>query len=81
MPHIIIKMYAGRPNEKKEALAKAISQATIEALGVGKETISLEIMEYSKEEWPKKVYKPEILERAEKLIIKPGYRPSEEELN
>ncbi len=80
MPHIVVKMYAGRPTEKKEALAKALSKAVIESLGVGQETISLEIMEFQKEEWPKKVYKPEILDRLDKLAIKPGYRPSDAEL-
>lgn len=80
MPHVIVKMYKGRPTEKKEALAAAISKAITESLGVGPETVSLEIMEYEKSDWGKKVYKPEILDRADKLAIQPGYRPPEEEL-
>ncbi len=80
MPHIIVKMYTGRTEEKKKALADALSKAAIDSIGVGANTISLEIMEYAKEEWPKKVYKPEILDRMDSLSIKPGYRPSDEEL-
>jgi 4-oxalocrotonate tautomerase len=80
MPHIVVKMYAGRSEEKKRALADALSKAMIESIGVGAESISMEIMEYAKEDWPKKVYKPEILDRLNKLSIKPGYRPSDEEL-
>ena len=77
MPHVIVKMYAGRSEDQKKRLAEAIKKSVIEIAEVPATGVSVAIEEYSKEEWPEKVYRPEILEKEENLIIKPGYNPFE----
>jgi 4-oxalocrotonate tautomerase len=41
----------------------------------GEETVSVAIEEIKQEDWPEKVYKPDILNNPEKLYKKPGYNP------
>ena len=36
MPHVIVKMYAGRPEAQKQALADEITQAVTRTLGYGR---------------------------------------------
>ena len=37
--------------------------------------VSVAIEEIKPEDWPQKVYKPDILDQQEKLYKKPGYNP------
>lgn len=75
MPHIIVKMYTGRTEEQKRNLCKAIAQAVSETTGAPDSAISIGIEEFSPEEWPEKVYKPDILDKEDYLFKKPGYNP------
>ena len=77
MPHIIVKMYPGRTDEQKKKLAEAIRESVIDIAGTESKAVSVSIEEISKEEWPEKVYRPDIIEREEYLVIKPGYNPFE----
>lgn len=45
MPRIIIQMVEGRPLEKKRALAKSMTDAMADTLGISKDRISLVIHE------------------------------------
>lgn len=52
MPHINVKLYAGKSEEIKEKLAKAVRKALAEESGVWKESdISVSMEEYSPEEF------------------------------
>lgn len=75
MPHIIVKMYPGRTEETKIKLVEAITANVVEIAGCEEKTISVSIEETPKEDWPEKVYRPDILEKEQSLYKKPGYNP------
>jgi 4-oxalocrotonate tautomerase len=77
MPHGIVKMYAGRTEDQKKRLADAIEKAVMEIAVADKGRVSIGIEEFNKDEWPEKVYRPDIIEKEETLIIKPEYNPFE----
>ena len=75
MPHIIVKMHPGRTSEQKNRLAEAITESVIKIAGCQEKSVSVSIEEIDPEIWPEKVYRPDILEKEETLIKKPGYNP------
>lgn len=72
MPHIVVKMYAGRPDEKKELLAKELKNKTVEVLGCSADFVSVAVEDFTPEEW-KTVFQNEI-EGNDTVLIKPGYQ-------
>lgn len=80
MPHIIVKLYPGRADELKLELTNKIVQAVVETINVKESSVSVSFEEISSERWGKEVYKPDILDKADTLYRRPGYRPSEEDL-
>jgi 4-oxalocrotonate tautomerase len=75
MPHIIVKWYPGRSVARKEELARAITRE-VAAIGECSESaISVAIEEIAPEAWAETVYRPDILEKEDILIRKPGYDP------
>jgi 4-oxalocrotonate tautomerase len=74
MPHVIVKMYPGKSEEQKQRLADEIVKDFVELLGYKEASLSVAIEEVPQNEWAEKVYKPEIVERTEKLYKKPGYK-------
>ncbi|MHC4871072.1 MAG: tautomerase family protein [Planctomycetota bacterium] len=77
MPHIVIKLYPGRDDEKKTLLADKVAASAAEVLECNDSAVSVAFEEVAKEDWPEKVYRPEILENTENLYKKPGYNPFE----
>lgn len=75
MPHIIVKLYPGRSEELKKHLADEIVKNVAEIAGCEKKVVSVSIEEIDKVDWPEKVYKPDILDKKDKLYIEPGYNP------
>ncbi|HHY81354.1 MAG TPA: 4-oxalocrotonate tautomerase [Clostridiales bacterium] len=75
MPHVIVKMYPGRTEEQKQELCSRMTEALMETLKVGVDSISIGIEEISPENWTEAVYKPDILGKQETLYKKPGYQP------
>jgi len=75
MPHIIIKMYPGRTEEKKRKMVDNIVETVGEALELEDSTISVAIEEVEKGKWADIVYKPDIIDKADSLYKKPGYVP------
>ena len=73
MPHVSVKMYPGRSEKEKAALAEAIAEDVMDIVGAGKRSISVAIEEVPPQEWKEKVYDPEIMKKFDKLYIKPGY--------
>jgi 4-oxalocrotonate tautomerase len=73
MPHVIVKLVPGKSEEQKARLAEEITKGVTEILNYGEESISVAIEEISSQDWAEKVYKPEIVNRPEKLYKKPGY--------
>jgi 4-oxalocrotonate tautomerase len=75
MPHVIIKMYAGRTEEQKKKLVKAITDSIVKIVDADKKYVSIAIEDVSPEDWAEKVYRPDILEKKDTLYKKPGYNP------
>lgn len=75
MPHIIVKLWAGKPEDKKIQLAEEIKKMTMDILETPESSISVAFEETSPEDWPVKVYGPDIMDKEDTLYIKPGYRP------
>ena len=73
MPHVIVKLITGRTEDQKVRLAEEIVKDVINVLHVGEETVSVSFEEVKREDWAEKVYRPDIVNGAEKLYKKPGY--------
>lgn len=74
MPHVIVKMFAGRSEADKKRLADQISLAVVNSIGASESSISVAVEELDPNEWTEKVYDPEIAARPEILYKKPGYQ-------
>jgi len=75
MPHIIVKLYPGRTEEQKQRLADAIARDVMAIAVCEDESVSIAFEEVGADEWPERVYRPDILEKWEALYKKPGYNP------
>lgn len=75
MPHIVVKMIAGRSEELKHQLAERITEDVVKVLNVGEESVSVAIEDIRAGEWTEKVYNPDISTHLDQLYKKPGYDP------
>jgi 4-oxalocrotonate tautomerase len=75
MPHVIVKMYAGRAEEQKKALAAEITKAVKQTLGYGDDAVSVSIEDVAPKDWAEQVYRPDIVDKPWQLYKKPGYSP------
>ena len=73
MPHVIVKLWPGKSEQKKQRLAEAITKDVMEIFNYGKESVSVAMEEITPEDWAEKVYKPDILDKPKQLYKKPGY--------
>jgi 4-oxalocrotonate tautomerase len=74
MPHVIVKLWPGKTKQQKEKLVKAIVKDVTSALNYDDDSVSVAIEEVDSAEWREKVYQPDIIDNADKLYKKPGYR-------
>jgi 4-oxalocrotonate tautomerase len=75
MPHVIVKMYPGRTDEQKNKLAQAIADSIVKIAKCEEKSVSVAIEEIAPENWAETVYRPDIMEKEETLVKKPGYNP------
>ena len=75
MPHVIVKLYKGRSDAVKLNLAQEIVKDVSTIAECEEKVVSVAFEEYDPAEWPEKVYKPDIIGKADTLAIKPGYNP------
>jgi 4-oxalocrotonate tautomerase len=73
MPHVIVKLWPGKSEQQKARLADAITKDVMGVLNYGEESVSVAMEEIPPQEWADRVYKPDILDKPEKLYKKPGY--------
>jgi 4-oxalocrotonate tautomerase len=73
MPHVIVKLWPGKSEQKKQRLAEAITKDVMEIFNYGEESVSVTMEEIKPEDWAEKVYKPDILDKPKRLYKKPGY--------
>lgn len=75
MPHVIVKLYSGRSEQQKAAVAEEVTKAVIAALGCAGKSVSVAIEDVEPQDWAERVYKPDILEKPQTIYKKPGYNP------
>ena len=73
MPHVMVKIRKGTPEEKKKQLAEAIVENVVEIAECGEDAVSVAIEEIDPKDWKQDVYDPLIRENIDTLYKKPGY--------
>lgn len=75
MPHVIVKLWAGKTEEQKAKIAEAVTKAVMESAPCGEAAMSVAIEEYDPAAWAEAVYAPDITAKWDALYKKPGYKP------
>ena len=75
MPHVIVKLYSGRSEQRKQRLAEEMTKAVITVLKSGEDSISVAVEDVEPNDWAEKVYKPDILGKPASIYKKLGYNP------
>ncbi|SEC47505.1 4-oxalocrotonate tautomerase [Rhizobiales bacterium GAS188] len=75
MPHVIVKMYSGKSDTQKSAIAEEVAKAIMKATGHGEESVSVSIEDVAPKDWAEKVFRPDIIGKPDSLYKKPGYNP------
>jgi 4-oxalocrotonate tautomerase len=77
MPHVIVKLYPGRSEEQRIKLADEIVKDVVDIAKCDEKSVSVAFEEIEKDDWAKKVYQPDILDKKDSLYKEPGYNPFE----
>lgn len=75
MPHVIIKLYPGRTEAEKSALADRLAEVLNETLAYRPGAVSVVIQEVAPDRWMEDVYEPDIRQRQAELVRWPDYGP------
>lgn len=75
MPHVTVKMYAGRDRAAKQELADRIGEVMQDVLGYGPESVSIAIHDVAPSRWMTDVYEQDITAHESELYKRPGYGP------
>ncbi|MGD9236319.1 MAG: GNAT family acetyltransferase [Desulfobacterales bacterium] len=75
MPHIIVKLYPGRTTEQKKQLAREIVKSVTQIAVCEEKSVSIAFEEVEPDDWAESVYRRDILDKKENLVIPPGYNP------
>lgn len=75
MPHVVVKLYAGRSEQQKTRLAEEITKAVTGVLKCEDKSVSVGVEDVAPQDWAERVYKPDILGNPERIYKKPGYNP------
>lgn len=73
MPHVIVKLWPGKSEQQKKALADKITRAVVDTLHYGQESVSVGFEEVPAKEWMAKVYESDIRSKPDTIYKKPGY--------
>ncbi len=76
MPHIGIKMLAGRTQEQKEKLAAALVKTLTKELGCSEHYVTCTIEDYDARQW-QKVFAEEVTQKQDKVFKKAEYDPKD----
>lgn len=74
MPHFQIKLLEGKTEEQKKKLTQEIIKAAQSVIGLGDESYSVTIEDFTFSEWKDKVYPKDIMGNKEILYKEPGYK-------
>ncbi|WP_069865774.1 4-oxalocrotonate tautomerase family protein [Pseudomonas citronellolis] len=75
MPHIIVKLAAGRSQPLKQELADRLAATLTDVLGVDSSAVSVAVEDVPMRDWMWQVYGPDIETAGERLLKRPGYGP------
>jgi len=75
MPHVIVKLLAGRTRQQKARIAEEVTRAVMTTTNNGEDAVSVAIEDVARNDWTEKVYRPYILGHWDELFKKPGYDP------
>lgn len=75
MPHVVVKLWPGPSEAKKQELADRITRALIDSIGTADESVSIAIEEVPSSRWMTEVYRPDIEPNMARLYKRPGYEP------
>jgi 4-oxalocrotonate tautomerase len=75
MPHVIVRLYSGKSERQKQALAQAVTAAVTRTLNYGEESVSVGIEDVEPKDWTARVYKTDIIDKSDTIYKKPGYDP------
>jgi ribosomal protein S18 acetylase RimI-like enzyme len=75
MPHVIVKLYPGRSEEQKKQLAVEIVKSVVEIAVCEEKSVSVAFEEVEPDDWAENVYQPDIIDKKENLVVRPGYNP------
>ncbi|MEZ4720485.1 MAG: tautomerase family protein [Flavobacteriales bacterium] len=73
MPHIQIKLLEGKTEEQKQLLAAEVIKAAQSVIGLGDESYSVSIEDFTRTEWKDDVYPKQIMGKKDILYKEPGY--------
>lgn len=73
MPHVIVKLWPGRPEELKKNLAEKIAADVAEELSVELGDVSVAFEEVERADWEQEVYRKDICEKPDCIYKKPDY--------
>jgi len=75
MPHVVVKLHAGRSEQQKSELAARITAAVMASVHSGEAAVSVGIEDIEPADWTDRVYKPDIIGKRHTLYKQPGYNP------
>jgi 4-oxalocrotonate tautomerase len=75
MPHVLIKLQAGRSEQQKAQIAEAITKALVSSANCAADEVSVGIEDVARADWVETVYKPDIISKFQTVYKKPGYDP------
>ncbi len=75
MPHITVKLAAGRSEATKTRIAAEVTKAIMATADCPESAVSVSIEDVPSDRWNDDVYTPEIAPQWDKLYKKPGYGP------
>lgn len=75
MPHVIVKVFAGKTDAQKQAVTTKITEALMTSLGSSEASISVAIEEVDPKDWKSKVYEPDIVAKAATITKQPANVP------
>ena len=73
MPHVMVKIRKGTPEDKKQQLADAIVEDVVNVIGCQESSVSVAIQEIDPKDWKQRVYDPLIQGKRDLLYKQPGY--------
>ena len=74
MPHVIVKLLAGRSEKQKLRIANDVATAVMAGAECPETAVSVSIEDVEQDRWADDVYTPDIVGNWDKVYKKPGYK-------